>query len=82
MAHRQRPALFDRLGMFHPATTRAAALRDQLAVAEESAGTLHARLDHHGGPTVKVGEEADDGAGGVHDKQVVGDESGEQHRLA
>ncbi|MEU1840369.1 MerR family transcriptional regulator [Micromonospora chersina] len=48
----ERRTLLDRLGMFHAAAaTRVAALRDQLAVAEEFAGTLRARLDHHGSCT-------------------------------
>ncbi|WP_431918800.1 MerR family transcriptional regulator [Micromonospora wenchangensis] len=43
-----RAALLDRLGTFHQAATgRVAALRDQLAMAEGFAGTLHDRLDHH-----------------------------------
>ncbi|MEU4680321.1 MerR family transcriptional regulator [Micromonospora sp. NPDC023737] len=45
-----RGELLGRLGMFHDtATTRVTALRRQLAMAEEFAGTLRAKLDHHGG---------------------------------
>lgn len=48
----QRQALFDRLGMFHTAaTTRVAALRDQLAMAEGFADTLRTKLEQHSGPT-------------------------------
>ncbi|MFC8850416.1 MULTISPECIES: MerR family transcriptional regulator [unclassified Micromonospora] len=47
-----RDGLLDRLGMFHTAaTTRVAALRDQLATAEGFANTLRTKLDHHGGST-------------------------------
>lgn len=47
-----RADLLDRLGMFHTAAaTRVTALRDQLAMAEGFADTLHDRLDHHGGST-------------------------------
>ncbi|MGC4792224.1 MerR family transcriptional regulator [Micromonospora sp. DT178] len=47
----ERAALLDRLGMFHTAATaRVGALRDQLAMAEDFAGTLRDRLDQHGGP--------------------------------
>ncbi|MET8360548.1 MerR family transcriptional regulator [Micromonospora sp. NPDC005171] len=47
-----RAELLDRLAMFHTAaTTRVTVLRDQLAMAEGFADTLHAKLDHHGGPT-------------------------------
>lgn len=47
-----RATLLDRLGMFHAAaTTRVTALRDQLAMAEDFAGTLRDKLDHHGGHT-------------------------------
>ena len=43
-----RPALLDRLGMFHTvATTRVAALREQLATAEGFADTLRRQLDQH-----------------------------------
>ncbi|WP_431893187.1 MerR family transcriptional regulator [Micromonospora haikouensis] len=43
-----RPALLDRLGMFHTiATTRVTALRDQLATAEGFADTLRHHLDQH-----------------------------------
>ncbi|MEV0430541.1 MerR family transcriptional regulator [Micromonospora sp. NPDC050495] len=46
----QRPALLDRLGMFHAAATaRVAALRDQLAMAEGFADTLRTKLDQHSG---------------------------------
>ncbi|MET7751083.1 MerR family transcriptional regulator [Micromonospora sp. NPDC005367] len=45
-----RGELLDRLGMFHDtAATRVTALRRQLAMAEEFAGTLRAKLDHHRG---------------------------------
>ncbi|WP_420119156.1 MerR family transcriptional regulator [Micromonospora sp.] len=47
-----RADLLDRLGMFHTAATaRVTTLRDQLAMAEGFADTLHDRLDHHGGST-------------------------------
>ncbi|WP_442929846.1 MerR family transcriptional regulator [Micromonospora sp. WMMC241] len=47
-----RTELLDRLAMFHTAaTTRVAALRDQLATAEGFADTLRDKLDHHGSPT-------------------------------
>ncbi|QGN49681.1 MerR family transcriptional regulator [Micromonospora sp. WMMD558] len=47
----ERAELLDRLGMFHhAATARVTALRDQLAMAEGFAGTLRAKLDHHGDP--------------------------------
>ncbi|SCG62250.1 MerR family transcriptional regulator [Micromonospora halophytica] len=43
-----RPALLDRLGMFHTvATARVDALREQLATAEGFADTLHHQLDQH-----------------------------------
>ncbi|TDC39393.1 MerR family transcriptional regulator [Micromonospora sp. 15K316] len=43
-----RQELLDRLALFHStATARVSALRDQLAMAEEFAGTLRGRLDRH-----------------------------------
>ncbi|WP_435795713.1 MerR family transcriptional regulator [Micromonospora zamorensis] len=48
----ERAELLDRLGMFHnAATTRVTALHDQLAMAEEFAGTLRDKLDRHTDPT-------------------------------
>ncbi|MFI7304764.1 MerR family transcriptional regulator [Micromonospora aurantiaca] len=45
-----RVELLDRLAMFHTAaTTRVAALREQLTMAEGFADTLHDKLSHHGG---------------------------------
>ncbi|WP_240955687.1 MerR family transcriptional regulator [Micromonospora sp. HNM0581] len=44
----ERPALLDRLAMFHTlATTRVVALREQLATAEGFADTLRQRFDEH-----------------------------------
>ncbi|MEV4712660.1 MerR family transcriptional regulator [Micromonospora sp. NPDC049374] len=44
----ERPALLDRLAMFHTlATTRVDALREQLATAEGFADTLRQRIDKH-----------------------------------
>ncbi|MEV6369556.1 MerR family transcriptional regulator [Micromonospora musae] len=47
---RDHDELLDRLDLFHStATARVTALRDQLAMAEEFAATLHGRLDQHRG---------------------------------
>ncbi|MFI7549094.1 MerR family transcriptional regulator [Micromonospora sediminimaris] len=47
----ERPALLDRLAMFHTlATTRVDALREQLATAEGFADTLCQRIDKHTRP--------------------------------
>ncbi|MEV5632037.1 MerR family transcriptional regulator [Micromonospora tulbaghiae] len=49
----ERAEFLDRLDMFHTAaTTRVAALRDQLATAEGFADTLRDKLHHHGGPAL------------------------------